>query len=93
MKKNPIKVRYSHHHVWRRADAEWVNWQSLAPKMSGMPNRYLENLSVVQRACLGFPPPGNSYQLRAIVLPYRYVIQILSYPCLLGSLGRAHSPE
>ena len=22
------KVRYSHHHVWRRRDAEWVNWQS-----------------------------------------------------------------
>eukprot|EP01046_Picozoa_sp_COSAG06_P075156 COSAG06_NODE_23336_length_695_cov_0.875839_1_plen_124_part_10 len=55
------KVRYSHHHVWRRADAEWVNWQSLAPKMSGIPNRYLEELSVTQRACLGFPPPGNAY--------------------------------
>jgi hypothetical protein len=55
------KVRYSHHHVWRRADAEWVNWQSLAPRMSAMPNRYLEELDVAQRACLGFPPPGNRY--------------------------------
>ena len=29
--------------------------------MSGMPTRYLEQLSVTQRACLGFPPPGNAY--------------------------------
>jgi hypothetical protein len=29
--------------------------------MSGMPTRYLEQLSVPQRACLGFPPPGNAY--------------------------------
>ena len=49
------KVRYSHHHVWRRADAEWVNWQSLAPRMSAMPNRYLERLTVPQRAC-ALPP-------------------------------------
>ena len=38
-----------------------VNWSSMAPRMAQMPNRYLEELSVEQRACLGFPPPGNVY--------------------------------
>ena len=55
------KVRYTHHHVWRHRDAEWVNWQSIAPKMYGMPTRYLEQLSVLQRTVLGFAAPGNAY--------------------------------
>ena len=44
-----------------RSEAEWVNWQAMAPKMSGMPPRFLCALSVTQRAVLGFPVPGNSY--------------------------------
>ena len=55
------KVRHTHHHVWRTRDAEWVNWQSLAPRMAGMPVRYLENLTVEQRTVLGFAAPGNTY--------------------------------
>lgn len=55
------QVRYSHHHVWRRKDAEWVNWQSLALPMSQMPTRYLSNLSVEQRCVLGFAAPGDPY--------------------------------
>ena len=55
------KVRYTHHHVWRHRNAEWINWQSLAPKMYGMQTRYLEQLSVLQRTVLGFAAPGNSY--------------------------------
>eukprot|EP01047_Picozoa_sp_COSAG01_P004573 COSAG01_NODE_152_length_23937_cov_122.193976_3_plen_124_part_00 len=56
------RVRWTHHHVWRRAEAEWVNWQALAPLMAAMPTRFLsEVLSVEQRAVLGFPPPGNAY--------------------------------
>ena len=44
----------------RRVPAQ-VNWSSMAPRMAQMPNRYLEELSVEQRACLGFPPPGHVY--------------------------------
>lgn len=55
------KVRYTHHHVWRHRHAEWVNWQSLAPRMSQMPTRYLAGLSVEQRTVLGFAAPGASY--------------------------------
>jgi hypothetical protein len=55
------KVRHTHHHVWRHRNAEWVNWQSLAPRMASMPTRYLEQLSVTQRTVLGFAAPGNSY--------------------------------
>lgn len=55
------KVRHTHHHVWRHRNAEWVNWQSLAPRMAGMPTRFLEGLSVDQRTVLGFAAPGNSY--------------------------------
>lgn len=55
------KVRYTHHHVWRLRHAEWVNWQSLAPRMANMPTRYLEDLSVLQRTVLGFAPPGDRY--------------------------------
>jgi hypothetical protein len=55
------KVRHTHHHVWRRKDAEWVNWQSLAPRMAGMPARFLAELSVVQRTVLGFAAPGDAY--------------------------------
>lgn len=58
---NPDQVRYTHHHVWRHKDAEWVNWQSLAPQMSAMPTRYLSELSVLQRTVLGFPAPGDRY--------------------------------
>ena len=55
------KIRYTHHHVWRHRNAEWVNWQSLAPGLSDMPTRYLEQLSVLQRTVLGFAAPGNPY--------------------------------
>ena len=55
------KVRYTHHHVWRYRAAEWVNWQSLAPRMSQMPTRYLSVLSVEQRTVLGFAAPGDPY--------------------------------
>ena len=55
------KVRYTHHHVWRHRNAEWVNWQSLAPKMYGMPTCFLEQLTVLQRTVLGFAAPGNAY--------------------------------
>ena len=55
------KVRYTHHHVWRHRNAEWVNWQSLAPRMSQMPTRFLAELSVEQRTVLGFAPPGDAY--------------------------------
>ncbi len=55
------KVRYTHHHVWRHRAAEWVNWQSLAPRMSQMPTRYLSELSVEQRTVLGFAAPGDPY--------------------------------
>ncbi|MDA1298624.1 MAG: phytanoyl-CoA dioxygenase family protein [Proteobacteria bacterium] len=55
------KVRHTHHHVWRRRDAEWVNWQSLAPSMAAMPPRYLASLSVPQRTVLGFAAPGDRY--------------------------------
>lgn len=55
------QVRHTHHHVWRRKDAEWVNWQSLAPRMSRMPTRYMAQLSVLQRTVLGFAAPGDAY--------------------------------
>ena len=55
------EVRHTHHHVWRRADAPWVNWQSLAPRMSAMPTRYMAHLSVLQRTVLGFAAPGDRY--------------------------------
>lgn len=55
------QVRHSHHHVWRHKNAEWVNWQSLAPRMAAMPPRFLAKLSVTQRTVLGFAAPGNSY--------------------------------
>ena len=55
------QVRQSHHHVWRRRDAAWVNWQSLAPRMSRMPTRYMAGLSVLQRTVLGFAAPGDPY--------------------------------
>jgi hypothetical protein len=55
------KIRYTHNHVWRHRNAEWVNWQSLAPKLAGMSTRYLEQLSVLQRTVLGFAAPGNPY--------------------------------
>jgi hypothetical protein len=55
------KVRHTHHHVWRHKSAEWINWQSLAPRMAAMPTRFLSELSVVQRTVLGFAAPGNSY--------------------------------
>jgi hypothetical protein len=55
------KIRYTHHHVWRHRNAEWVNWQTLAPKLYGVPNRYLEQLSVLQRTVLGFAAPGDAY--------------------------------
>jgi len=55
------KIRHTHHHVWRHKNAEWVNWQSLAPRMSAMPTRFLSELSVAQRTVLGFAAPGNSY--------------------------------
>ncbi|MAV27149.1 MAG: hypothetical protein CMQ05_13715 [Gammaproteobacteria bacterium] len=58
---NLDQIRYTHHHVWRHKDAEWVNWQSLAPQMSAMPTRYLSELSVMQRTVLGFPAPGDRY--------------------------------
>jgi hypothetical protein len=42
--------------------------------MSAMPNRYLEQLSVSQRAALGFAPPGNAYwtpeTIKAVGLRY-----------------------
>jgi hypothetical protein len=55
------QVRHTHHHVWRNKTAEWVNWQSLAPRMAGMPVRFLESLSVLQRTVLGFAAPGDEY--------------------------------
>ncbi len=55
------KVRYSHHRGWRKRQADWVSWQGLAPKMASLPNRYLEELTIEQRAVLGFPAPGDSY--------------------------------
>ena len=55
------KVRYTHHRGWRKRQADWVSWQGLAPKMALLPNRYLEELTVEQRAVLGFPAPGDSY--------------------------------
>ena len=58
---NPDQIRYTHHHVWRHREAEWVNWQSLAPRMSAMPSLYLSGLSVLQRTVLGFPAPGDRY--------------------------------
>ena len=61
------KTRYTHHHVWRHRCAEWINWQSLAPRMSGMPGRYLESLSVAQRTVLGFAAPGDRYWTRETV--------------------------
>ena len=54
-------TRYTHHHVWRHREAEWINWQSLAPRLANMPGRYLESLSVVQRTVLGFAAPGDRY--------------------------------
>lgn len=55
------KVRYSHHRGWRKRQADWISWQGLAPRMSLLPNRYLEDLTVEQRAVLGFPSPGEPY--------------------------------
>lgn len=55
------KVRHTHHHVWRHRTAEWVNWQSLAPRMASMPTRYLESLTVEQRTVLCFAAPGDAY--------------------------------
>ena len=55
------KVRYTHHRGWRTREADWISWQGLAPKMALLPNRYLEALTVEQRAVLGFPPPGDAY--------------------------------
>jgi len=55
------KIRYTHHHVWRRKDCEWVNWQSLTPRMAAMPTRFMSNLGVVQRTVMGFAAPGDPY--------------------------------
>ena len=55
------RVRYTHHRGWRKRQADWVSWQGLAPRMALLPNRYLEELSVEQRAVLGFPEPGDPY--------------------------------
>ena len=55
------RVRYTHHRGWRKRAADWVSWQGLAPRMALLPNRYLEELRVEQRAVLGFPEPGDPY--------------------------------
>ena len=57
----PHKVRYTHHHGWKKKNAEWVNWQGFAQKLSQLPNAFLENLSVNQRTVLSFAAPGDAY--------------------------------
>lgn len=55
------RVRHTHHHVWRHKNAEWISWQSFSLPMASIPTRYLAELSVAQRATLGFAAPGDTY--------------------------------
>ena len=55
------RVRHTHHHVWRHRAAEWISWQSFSWPMASIPTRYLAELSVSQRAALGFAAPGDPY--------------------------------
>ncbi len=55
------RVRHTHHHVWRHKNAEWISWQSFSWPMASIPTRYLAELSVAQRATLGFAAPGDTY--------------------------------
>ena len=49
------------HLNYRRADAEWIQWQSFPRPMSSMPTRFIGGLSPTQRVLLGFPKPGHPY--------------------------------
>ena len=55
------KHRVIQHLNYRRADAEWIQWQSFPRPMSSMPTRFIGGLSPTQRVLLGFPKPGHPY--------------------------------
>eukprot|EP01051_Picozoa_sp_SAG22_P003262 SAG22_NODE_156_length_16999_cov_8.168047_5_plen_387_part_00 len=57
----PGKHRVAHHIAYRHAESEWISWQAMVQPLSGMPERFLEELSPVQRGVLGFPLPGDRY--------------------------------
>jgi hypothetical protein len=68
----PGRRRVHQHLIWRRDDAEWIQWQSFPRPLSAMPTRYMAGLSVVQvsgddiftffsRACMY--PLGSSIAL------------------------------
>lgn len=82
--------RYSHHTVWRRADAPFVGFQALAPNLASMPPRYIASLSPTQRAVLGIPPPGDGYwtQLTVEAAALRYGRGFETAPYLEGATGR-----
>ena len=54
-------IRYAHSHIWRRRECDWMGWQAMTPRLALMPPRFMVDLSVEQRAVLGFPGPGDGY--------------------------------
>ena len=54
-------------HFWGQSYWRGLDEQDLSITMALLPNRYLERLSVGQRAVLGFAPPGDPYWTKETV--------------------------
>jgi hypothetical protein len=54
--------RVIQHLIWRRADAEWIQWQAFPRPLSGMPTRFMARLGLGHIIALCYCS-STSYQI------------------------------